>query len=76
MSPDSRDTCYDGKLEKAAVDKITGTDVASGDEYMYYDADDFRNLYIGDKLYLVREGLVIVYDMANGFERIATCKLR
>ena len=67
---------WDGKLEKAAVDKITGKDAASGDEYMYYDADEFRNLYIGDKLYLVREGLVIVYDMANGFERIATCKLR
>ena len=40
-----------------------------------YSTDSYRNLYIGDKLYLVREGLVIVYDMTKGFERTATLKL-
>ena len=58
----------DGVLKKAAADLISK-------EEWDYSTDSYRNLYIGDKLYLVREGLVIVYDMADGFERIATCKL-
>ena len=62
-------TVQGGALKKAA------TDIVSQDPDWSYSAGDYRNLYIGDKLYLVREGLVIVYDMANGFERIATCKL-
>lgn len=62
-------TLQDGALKKAAAD------IVSQDESRYYAANDYRNLYIGDKLYLVREGLVIVYDMSKGFERIATCKL-
>ena len=61
-------TVQDGELKKAATDRISK-------EEWDYSTDSYRNLYIGDKLYLVREGLVIVYDMANGFERTATCKL-
>lgn len=58
----------DGALKKAAVDRISK-------EEWDYSTDSYRNLYIGDKLYLVREGLVIVYDMTKEFARIATCKL-
>ena len=61
-------TVQDGELKKAATDRISK-------EEWDYSTDSYRNLHIGDKLYLVREGLVIVYDMANGFERTATCKL-
>lgn len=68
-------TVQDGKLKKAAIDTIVSGDVAEQSDGGYYGAGDYRNLYIGDHLYLVREGLVIVYDMADGFERIATCKL-
>ena len=55
--------------------KQTVTDHISGDEWDF-STDSYRNLYIGEKLYLAREGLVIVYDMAKDFERIATCKLK
>lgn len=58
----------DGALKKAAVDRISK-------EEWDYSTDSYRNLYIGDKLYLVREGLVIAYDMTKEFARIATCKL-
>ena len=61
-------TVQDGVLKRAATDRIST-------EEWDYSTDRYRNLYIGDKLYLVREGLIIVYDMADGFERIATCKL-
>lgn len=61
-------TLQDGALKKAATDRISK-------EEWDYSTDSYRNLYIGDKLYLVREGLVIVYDMTKGFERITTCKL-
>ena len=61
-------TVQDGVLKKAATDRIST-------EEWDFSTDRYRNLYIGDKLYLVREGLIIVYDMADGFERIATCKL-
>lgn len=61
-------TVQDGKLVEEAADKLEG-----GSEY--YGSDSYRNLYIGDKLYLVREGLVIVYDMSDGFARTATLKL-
>lgn len=69
-------TVQDGKLKKAASDTITAGDVPQNDDGYDCGAGNYRNLYIGDRLYLVREGLVIVYDMADGFERIATCKLR
>lgn len=58
----------DGVLKKAATDCIS-------EEEWDCNTDSYRNLYIGDQLYLVREGLVIVYDMTKGFERTATCKL-
>ena len=61
-------TLQDGALKKAATDRISVED-------WDYSTDSYRNLYIGDKLYLVREGLVIVYDMTTGFERTATLKL-
>ena len=61
-------TLQDGALKKAATDRISVED-------WDYSTDSYRNLYIGDKLYLVREGLVIVYDMTKGFERTATLKL-
>lgn len=67
-------TVQDGKLKKAASDTIAAGDAPQNDDG-YYGAGNYRNLYIGDRLYLVREGLVIVYDMADGFERTATCKL-
>ena len=62
-------TVQDGALEKAGADRISR-------EEWEYSTDSYRNLYIGDQLYLVREGLVIVYDMTKNFERIATCKLK
>lgn len=62
-------TVQDGVLEAAA------SDVISQDGSWYRSANDYRNLYIGDRLYLVCGGLVIAYDMENGFVRIATCKL-
>lgn len=68
-------TVQDGKLKKAASDTLTAGDVPQNDDGYDCGAGNYRNLYIGDRLYLVREGLVIVYDMADGFERIATCKL-
>ncbi|MDD7177130.1 MAG: beta-propeller domain-containing protein [Lachnospiraceae bacterium] len=61
-------TVQDGALEKAGADRIS-------QEEWEYSTDSYRNLYIGDKLYLVREGLVIVYDMTKNFERMAVCKL-
>lgn len=68
-------TVQDGKLKSAARDTVVAGDTAAQDRDGSYVASDYRNLYIGDRLYLAREGLVIVYDMADGFERIATCKL-
>ena len=62
-------TVKDGALKLAASDRI------SSDENGYYALENYRNLYIGDRLYLVREGLVVVYDMEHDFARIATCKL-
>ncbi|MDD6039071.1 MAG: beta-propeller domain-containing protein [bacterium] len=62
-------TVEDEKLKSVAKDALQ-------EENGYYAADDYRNLYIGDKLYLVREGLILVYDMNQGFERVATCKLK
>lgn len=61
-------TVWDGVLKAAATDHIDETD-------RWYSSADYRNLYIGDKLYLVREDLVIVYDMADGFKRTAECRL-
>ena len=69
-------TVDDGSLKQAATDKITGADAALTDAGMYVSADEFRNLYIGDKLYLVREGLLLVYDMSKDFTRTAVCKLK
>ena len=69
-------TVQDGKLKKAAADQITVADVFDGNENMYAVPDEFRNLYIGDQLYLAREGLVIAYDMTNEFARTAVCKLK
>lgn len=69
-------TVDDGALKKVATDKIAGTDAALEDAGMYVSADEFRNLYIGDKMYLVREGLILVYDMSKDFERAAVCKLK
>ena len=46
-------TLQDGALKKAATDRISVED-------WDYSTDSYRNHYIGDKLYLVREGLVIV----------------
>lgn len=68
-------TVQDGKLKKAASDTIAAGDTAERDDGGYYSSGDYRNLYIGDHLYLVREGLVIVYDMTDGFARTAACKL-
>ena len=62
-------TVEDGAFRAAA------SDVISQDGSWYHAANDYRNLYIGDRLYLVSEGLVIVYDMSGDFARIATCKL-
>lgn len=69
-------TVDDGSLKQAATDKITGADAALTNAGMYVSADEFRNLYIGDKLYLVREGLLLVYDMSKDFTRTAVCKLK
>lgn len=63
-------TVEDGRLVEACSDQLARE---SGETY--YDSADYRNLYIGDRLYLVREGLVIVYDMSDGFKRTATLKL-
>ena len=59
----------DGKLVERAKDQIPK-------EWDYsIIADGFRNLYIGDKLYLAAKNLVIVYDMEDGFERTELLKL-
>lgn len=63
-------TVEDGRLVEACSDQLARE---SGETY--YGSADYRNLYIGDRLYLVREGLVIVYDMSDGFKRTATLKL-
>lgn len=62
-------TVEEGAIKLAACDQI------ASDEHGYADLESYRNLYIGDRLYLVREGLVIVYDMEHDFARTATCKL-
>lgn len=62
-------TVEDGALKQAVADRITTEEVYCG-------LTNYRNLYIGERLYLACEGLVIVYDMTNGFERTATCILR
>lgn len=61
-------TVQDGVLKAVATDSIDETE-------QWYSTADYRNLYIGEKLYLVREDLVVVYDMADGFKRTAECKL-
>lgn len=66
----------DGELKKAASDQIASSDVyESGMDY-YFAAEDFRNLYIGDTLYLVYKDFIIAYDMNDQFQRSKICKLK
>lgn len=63
----------DGKLVQVAKDRLPDKE---GSQRMYgLIAEDFRNLYIGEKLYLVSRKVVFQYDMANDFERTQTLEL-
>lgn len=62
-------TVKDGRL------KATATDRVSQNNEWEMGSDSYRNLYVADNLYLVREGLVIVYDMSDHFARTKTLKL-
>lgn len=66
-------TVKDGKLVQAAKDRLPDSGDASWPRYV--GADVFRNLYIGDKLYLASEHMVTVYDMADHFERVNVLNL-
>ncbi len=62
-------------VQKDELKQMVRDVVRSGDD-MYYDPSIYRNLYIGEHLYLVRAGEVIVYDMTDNFSKITACELR
>lgn len=65
-----------GALKKAVSDQIKCSDVYESGADCYMTVENFRNLYIGDRLYLADQDFVISYDMEDQFQRSEICKLK
>ena len=63
-------TVKDGKLVQAAEDELPRED-----DFPMLLAEGFRNLYIGDRLYLAAENVLVVYDMKKDFKQVQFMKL-
>lgn len=63
-------TVKDGKLVQAAKDMLSRED-----DFPMLLAEDFRNLYIGDRLYLAAENVLVVYNMKKDFKQVQIMKL-
>ena len=59
----------DGRLQEQRTERVW-----EGDDYSR-SSDDYRNVYIGDTLYLVCSDQIIAYDMSDKFARIGSYEL-
>ena len=59
----------DGRLQEQRTERVW-----EGDDYSR-SSDDYRNVYIGDTLYLVCSDQIIAYDMSDKFARIGSYDL-
>lgn len=60
----------DGRLQEQCTERIVESEDYS------YNSDAYRNVYIGDQLYLVCADEIIVYDMADQFARAGAYELQ